>query len=143
MHELSKTGLNYHLYIYVGFDISHIVEQEDRMIKYSTKKRIPLYYEEIDSSLSRFADLVLVSPSSSNTDVIRVTESIYANAFRDLNNVYMNDINLREVTMIWLNLMDSKRFTIIYTGWYGRSTNNGYQGMSIYGNKIYLLYTVR
>ena len=144
VHELSSTGLNYNIYIYIGSRIRiNKLNDPHWIIKYSTQKRMILQNLKISSSLVNLEDFILTSPYSSFTDMLRVTSKSYSNMMRDYNNAYLNDVLLSEVNTVCLDNIDSIRFVINYSGWYGRNTNNEYNGLSIYGNQIYLLYTVR
>ena len=118
VHELSKTDFNYDIYIHIGFGIS--TESEDPIthyiIKYNTMSRIVLYSNKLDNDMSKFVDFLLTSPSSQYTDLLRVTEKSYSHGLRDINNPFFNNINLIHLNTICLNLIDSKRFIIRYTG---------------------------
>ena len=90
VHELSSTGLNYNVYIYIGSAIP--IEQGNDphwIIKYSTQKRMVLQNLEISGTQTNFEDFVLTSPYSSFTDMLRVTSKSYSNMMRDYNNAYL------------------------------------------------------
>ena len=68
---------------------------------------------------------------------------IQENNFRDILNSDLESIEVENVELIWINLYESIRTINRWSGWYGKQYSNSYGGLSIYGNKIYLISTSR
>ena len=86
-------------------------------------------------------DMILVTPTDPETDVITVSCKYNKYSQRDISNTNLGQINIGSTKQVWMSVFETERMNIRWSGWYGTQYDNAYGSLSVFGNKIYLLYS--
>ena len=88
-----------------------------------------------------FKDMILVTPTDPETDVIIAFHDYSEYSQRDISNTNLGQINIGNTKQVWLRVFETERMNIRWYGCYGTQYDNTYGSLSVFGNKIYLLYS--
>lgn len=85
--------------------------------------------------------MILVTPTDPETDVITAFHEYSKYSQRDISNTNLGQINIGNTKQVWLRVFETERMNIRWSGCYGTQYDNTYGSLSVFGNKIYLVYS--